>query len=112
MSKIFFCFFLLLGFDTCAQDCPDSCMYYMPNTLTPDCDDIDCEYLKIVSSCTFKKFDFTMYDRWGNIIFHSNDPKMKFDSEGHKDGAYLWKLKGEFCNAKIIDDTGLLYILR
>lgn len=94
-----------------AQDCPDTCYYYLPNVLTPDCDGIDCEFLEIESNCRFESIDFTIYNRWGEVIFHSVEPTFNFDSSGQQDGTYTWKLKGEFCNHQLIDDTGYLNII-
>lgn len=37
---------------------------------------------------------------------------MKFDLTGHGDGVYTWKLKGEFCNNKIVANTGHIIIIR
>lgn len=104
--------FCIIGFGSYSQDCPDSCKYYIPNVLTPDCDGVDCEILEIRSSCSFNLFDFTLFNRWGEIIFHSTDVNKKFDCTGYKDGTYIWKLKGEFCSGQIIDDTGHLNIFR
>ena len=106
-----FCLIFMSG-KLLAQDCPDSCEYYIQNTLTPDCDQANCEILEIPSSCPFKTFEFTLYKRWGEIIYQTEDQKMKFDSTGHEDGTYTWKLRGEFCNDQIIDDTGHINIIR
>lgn len=46
-----------------AQDCPNSCSYYIQNTLTPDCDKANCGILEITSNCPFKIFEFTLYNR-------------------------------------------------
>jgi len=107
-----FCFFLLIPPVLSAQDCPDSCAYFIPNTLTPDCDGVGCEILEIVSSCTFSQFDFTLYDKWGNVHFHSTDPKIKFDSGSSAQGTYTWVFIGRYCNGFHFSHQGQLLILR
>ena len=102
---------LLVGFGCFAQDC-DSCEYYIPNALTPDCGSYPCEVLEIATSCPFTKFDFTIFNRWGEIVFQSTDPKIRFDSTGNPDGTYVWKLVAEFCNSKSIEDSGNINIIR
>lgn len=94
-----------------AQECPDGCELFIPNTLTPDCDDVDCTLLKVISNCPFKKFEFTLYNRWGVVLFESKDPKMVFDCTGQPSGSYVWTLKGKFCNGQAINKQGQLYIL-
>lgn len=95
-----------------AQDCPDSCELFIPNTLTPDCDGIGCEFLEITSNCSFKKFHFTVYNRWGEILFESKDPKEQFNARDYKEGTYVWKLIGKYCNNSDINLTGDITILR
>jgi hypothetical protein len=110
--RLFLFLLLLLPAELSAQHCPDSCTYFIPNTLTPDCDQAGCEILEIVSNCTFTKFDFTLYNRWGNTIFHSNDPKVKFDCSGSPNSVYTWVFKATYCNGFSFSDTGQLTIIK
>lgn len=103
------CLFSLTSF---SQECPDSCMVFIPNILTPDCDDVDCEILKIRSDCTFKKMNFLLFNRWGEIIFETDDQNKTFDSHGYPAETYTWTLKGSFCNGKQLDYIGRITIIR
>lgn len=108
----FFLLIFLISFNFArSQECSDTCVYFIPNTLTPDCDQIDCEVLEVVSNCKFIKFEFTIYNKWAEVVFHSNSPQIKFNCKGHEDGRYIWKLSGEYCNSKIINDTGSIVII-
>ncbi len=100
----------LVSLQLYSQDCPDSCEYYIPNALTPDSDP-SSDVFELISNCPFFEVEFIIYNRWGEIIFQSSDPKMKFDITGQVDGAYTWKLSGEFCNSQVIDDTGRISII-
>lgn len=95
-----------------AQDCPEHCEYFIPGTLTPDCDQGNCEILEISASCPFNAFEFTLYNKWAEVIFQSTDPNMKFDSTGHDEGTYTWILKGEFCNEQAVDNRGQMHLIR
>ncbi|MDH4473666.1 MAG: gliding motility-associated C-terminal domain-containing protein [Fluviicola sp.] len=110
--RLFSFFLLFLPAQLSAQYCPDSCTYFIPNTLTPDCDQAGCEILQIVSNCTFPKFDFTLYNRWGDPIFHSNDPNVKFDCTDSQDGVYTWVFIATYCNSISFSDTGLLHVIK
>ena len=103
---------LLLSEKLAAQEnCPDTCAYFIPNSLTPDCESFGCEILEIVCNCPFREFDFTLYDRWGEIHFHSTDPEMKFDSANSKQGTYTWVFTGQYCNGSRFSDTGHLTVV-
>jgi hypothetical protein len=100
--------FVVIAF---SQECPDSCDVFIPNNLTPDCEAFDCEILEIITTCKFKTFHFKIFDKWGEIIFESDDPNKKFDSRGNPQATYVWTLTGEFCNGEIIDSKGQITIL-
>ncbi len=95
-----------------SQDCPTECAYFIPNSLTPDCDELDCGLLEIATSCTFIEFRLTIYNRWAEQVFYSEDPHLKFNSSDQEQGTYVWKLDGLFCNQFQINDTGYLVIVR
>jgi hypothetical protein len=106
-----FLLFFLVPAKLFAQDCPDSCTYFMPNTLTVDGDCFGCEILEITANCTFSQFDFTLYDKWGNEHFHSTDPRMKFDSAGSPQGTYFWVFEAQYCNGKRFSHDGRITII-
>ena len=111
MNRLIFLFFLLHFTVSYSKTCPDTCEYFIPNTLTPDCDQAGCEFLEVVSNCSFIKFELIIYNKWAEVVFNSTSSQNKFNCIGHKDGAYIWKLTGEFCNSKIINDTGTFLII-
>jgi hypothetical protein len=103
------CLFSLTSF---SQECPDSCKVFIPNNLTPDCDGVDCEILEITCNCKFEEFHLMIFNRWGELIFESEDPVKKFNSKGLSEDFYIWKLSAEFCKGRKINSTGNIYILR
>ena len=94
-----------------SQECPDSCKVFIPNNLTSDCDGVDCEILKITSNCTFKQMNFTLFNRWGEIIFETDDQNKPFNSHGYPAGTYLWRLKALSCKDKKMEYTGYVTII-
>lgn len=105
---------VFLGFQNqaSAQDCPDSCKYYIPGLLTEDCDGIDCNILLIASNCTFAELEFSLYDLYGEIIFHSTDPKFNMDGSNYPGGTYVWKLEAKYCNHVSVNETRNIMILK
>lgn len=51
----------------------DSCNFYMPNTITPDCEDYGCQFLWFNLECELEDFYIEVYNRWGEVLYESND---------------------------------------
>lgn len=70
--------------------------YYVPNTFTPDFDELNDFFSIVDKACPVTEFKFSLYDRWGSLIFESNDPKFKWDGTKHgfpvKPGVYSYVL--------------------
>ncbi len=57
-------------------------LVYIPNAFTPNDDGLNETFMPVMTGIDPLKYDFYIFDRWGNIQFHSNDP------EGFWDGKY------------------------
>jgi gliding motility-associated-like protein len=62
-------------------------------------------------------FEFIIFNRWGNIVWESNDPNGRWDGtfQGKKcsDGVYTWRLVFNlFGNDKKITNHGHLTLLK
>jgi hypothetical protein len=106
---VFFC--LQISLYSFGQDC-DSCEIFVPNTLTPDCDQFGCEFLKITSNCEINELELSIYNRWGERVFHSTDKQREFNSSEVNDGTYLWMLSGAFCETQKFKLNGYLNVIR
>ena len=73
-------------------------IYYIPNTFTPDNDEFN-QHFQPVFTAGYDPYDFNMliFNRWGEIIFESNDASVGWDGTygGDKvpDGTYAWKIE-------------------
>jgi gliding motility-associated-like protein len=83
-------------------DC--SCTYYVPNSFTPDGRKFNEEF-GIVYDCKLTDFEFLIFNRWGEIIFESYNPKQLWDGtyKGKlvQNGTYVYRI--EFKTEKGID---------
>lgn len=99
MKNILFC--LVLSFfpiHLFAQETQsDTCTFYSPNTITPDCDQFPCEGFQIVSNCPMDNFHLTIFNRWGEKVFETKDQnEVWFPWNDQKtdlpEGVYFWIL--------------------
>jgi gliding motility-associated-like protein len=77
---------------------PAPFVFYVPNAFTPDADQFNQHFEVVWSGTLPKSFELTIYNRWGECVFWSNDPSAYWDGtstqDGHlaPDGLYVWKL--------------------
>ena len=74
-------------------------LYYIPNTFTPDGDEVNQTFSPVFSSgIDIYEFTLLIFDRWGELIFESHDPSKgwngKYGNEGNlvQDDTYVWKI--------------------
>jgi gliding motility-associated-like protein len=73
-------------------------IYYVPNSFTPDGDEFNQTFQPVFTS-GFDPFDFNMiiFDRWGEVIFETNNAEFGWDGSYHgkivKEGTYSWKIE-------------------
>ena len=81
-------------------DVLDRLVFYVPNTFTPDKDDYN-EVFKPIFTSGFDpmNYNLTIYNRWGEVLFESNNAEFGWDgtygadnSKIVRDGTYLWKI--------------------
>lgn len=76
----------------------DVIIYYIPNTFTPDGNEFNQKFQPVFTA-GYDPYDFNMliFDRWGEIIFESNDATVGWDGTyGGKivpQGSYPWKIE-------------------
>jgi gliding motility-associated-like protein len=75
-------------------------IFYVPNTFTPD-DDKFNEVFRPIFTSGFDPFSYQLliFNRWGEIIFESNNAEIGWDGtygadsqDRVKDGTYIWKI--------------------
>ncbi len=110
------------AFDVLVSEVNCDCAVYMPNAFTPNSDFINDAVLS-VCDCSFTQYDLRIYNRWGEMIFQSNDanePWVGSFKQGSKifapDGVYNWVLNGvsKSINGELIlhDLKGSIHLVR
>jgi gliding motility-associated-like protein len=78
-------------------DFPEEVVYFIPNTFTPNGDEFNNTFQPIFTSgFDPQNYLFTIFDRWGQIVFESKNPHVGWDGTyGDKllgNDTYVWKL--------------------
>lgn len=61
----------------------------LPNIFTPNHDGIN-DYFRPVSSLGVKSLSIMIYNRWGKLVFESNDISIDWNGGDFADGTYYW----------------------
>lgn len=76
----------------------DPLIYWIPNTFTPDGNEFNQMWGPILTSgISTDNFELKIYNRWGAVIWESNDVNAKWDGTYNNvlvpDGTYSWVMK-------------------
>lgn len=88
----------------------------IPNAFTPNGDgNNDQLCLQGWTDCV-KKFSISVFNRWGEVVFHSNDPAFCWDGVYKglvlQEGEYLYSVKSVLTNDEILNRAGTITILK
>lgn len=76
------------------QDC--NCKIYIPNSFTPDNNGLNDTFYP-QTDCSFRDYQLLIFNRWGEVIFESNDPYIRWDGAYKNEivavGTYIYLLK-------------------
>jgi gliding motility-associated-like protein len=73
-------------------------IYFVPNAFTPDGDEFNQTFVPVFTS-GFDPYDFNfqVYNRWGEIVFESNNHEIGWDGTYHgmlvQEGVYTWQIE-------------------
>ncbi len=101
---------VVLDFETCEA------YAFVPNSFTPDMDGKNDAWVPVLYNA--KSYEMFIYNRWGDIIFHSTDPNENWLGETHsgsyyvQDGVYNYRMILESPNREKKEYYGVLHLLR
>jgi gliding motility-associated-like protein len=74
----------------------DEILVFAPNSFTPDGDEYNNLWNVFVSNADLTSFEVIIFDRWGEIIYHSFDSEIGWDGTFNgtyvQQGVYTWRL--------------------
>ncbi len=94
------------------------CLTYVPNAFSPNLDGLN-EGLRPHINCIVRELQFRIYNRWGELIYESQDAQVAWDGTYKKAlvqrGIYLWTLDyigAEGDNIKRWHSAGTVHVVR
>jgi gliding motility-associated-like protein len=93
----------------------DCCWFSFPNAFTPG-NDVKNESFKAISVGNFLYYDLRIFNRWGNTVFSSDNPKKAwtgiFDNKALPSDTYFYLLKAKCFNGKEVAEKGEVLLIR
>jgi gliding motility-associated-like protein len=101
--------YLVKLYATSAAGCKDSTtqflsitpdlIFYIPNAFTPNADEFNTTFKPVMTQGLMRdSYNFRIFDRWGNLVFHSKDINVGWDGSNAfsgkiaQDGLYTYQL--------------------
>jgi gliding motility-associated-like protein len=92
----------------------DEAGVFIPNAFTPNNDGVNDVYY--IPDANFTRFEFSVYDRWGNRVYYSDTPSFRWngDSGGKQlpSGVYVFVLTASTPKKADIKRSGTITIVR
>lgn len=118
LKTLFLCSFIVgmvsLGFSkthcagladdfTVAQDTVDTCNIFLESAFSPNSDGTNDSFGPSYN-CPLKYYKLQVFNRWGNIVFESDDPFERWDGNSDKgesfpSGTFFWMLEYSFSSS-------------
>ncbi len=97
------------------QDCTDSCSVWIPSSFTPDNDGINDTWSG-TSECAAEDYSVQVFDRWGEIVFSTKDPLIRWDGTFHgkalPSGVYAYRVEYRLPYQKNREVAGSITLVR
>ena len=93
-------------------------LFFVPNAFTPDGDKFNQTFSPVFTTgYDARTYNFQVYNRWGELIFESNDPEIGWDGSYQnklaQQGTYIWKLSFKSSSSDLkISKSGTLQLLK
>lgn len=95
-------------------------LVHIPNAFSPNNDGINDHFFIEITDLDPQDYQFQVFDRWGNVVFETNEYPTRWNGEGTidknyyvPDGVYIWRIKaGSLRTTKKFEQMGTLTVIR
>lgn len=88
-----------------------NCFIYFPNSFTPNEDRLN-DTFGGHSICDISDYNLTIYSRWGQVVYQTNNIEDKWDGENMLEGVYTFKCSYIDTSDKLITTSGNINLLK
>ena len=90
---------------------------FVPNAFSPDGNGYNDEFLPFIGGVLEGSYEFRIFDRWGNLVFFSNQPGEAWDGNFNgkpaKQDVYVWRLIAQdAATGLVVEDIGHVTLVR
>lgn len=89
---------------------------YIPNTFTPNADDINDGFKPVYLNLDESDYYLEIFNRWGERVFETHDPTESWPGTYHgelcQQGVYAWRISTRFISGDPINKKGVVHLLR
>jgi len=86
---------------------------FIPNAVTPNGDGINDTFYAVTDPECWRTWELNVYNRWGQIVWYSNDPGEQWALSGVSDGSYVYSLKAsKVASSHIVNASGHVIVLK
>ncbi|MEI9912719.1 MAG: gliding motility-associated C-terminal domain-containing protein [Bacteroidota bacterium] len=93
----------------------NACKIYVPSAFTPNNDGRN-ENVRGYFGCLKTLKHFSIYNRWGQIVFTTKDSTQPWDGKykgrEQASGTYVWVAEGEYEGGKKFNEKGMVTLIR
>lgn len=97
------------------QENTSGCTLNIPQIVTlQNCGDTvkrDYEF-RITSTCPVRKYAIKIYNRWGTVVYESDDITKPWDASKAPIGSYLYSIDGVYENKEVFSRNGYFNIIK
>jgi len=92
------------------------CRFFLANAFSPNGDQINDEFGPSFA-CTYKQYRLQIYNRWGHLMFETQDPSQHWDGtvtgRSVPEGVYVWVMRYESAvTPGIVEQKGSVMVIR
>lgn len=105
----------IISVSDCSIETQELCKLFIPNTFTPNADGKN-DLFKLVTNCELLDYEFLIFNRWGELIFKSNNYSEtwdgKYNNQDCQMGLYIYSLSYRFTNMSFDIQYGSINLMR
>lgn len=96
---------VLIAFTGCGVDLE------IPNVFTPNGDGSNDSFVPIISDGV-KSMRTTIYNRWGQVVFETSNPEIKWRAQDVPQGTYYWFVQYSDVDGRDYEKNGIVTVLK